>query len=105
MNTEPAAAATAGRDAAVDVYYPAGGGATAALVIATDPAFATVQIERTATLAEVAAYRPGAFFARELPALCAVLTAAGRFDLLVVDGYVHLDPHGRPGLGAYAHAE
>ena len=23
--------------------------------------------------------------------------------LLVVDGYVHLDPQGRPGLGAYAH--
>jgi len=25
--------------------------------------------------------------------------------LLVVDGYVDLDPGGRPGLGAYAHAE
>jgi deoxyribonuclease V len=26
-------------------------------------------------------------------------------DLLVVDGYVDLDPDGRKGLGAYAHAE
>lgn len=42
---------------------------------------------------------------RELPALRAVLTGAGRLDLLVVDGYVDLDPHGRPGLGAHLHAE
>jgi len=94
-----------GRYAAVDVYYPATGGADAALVIAADPAFATVETERTATLTEVAAYRPGAFFERELPALRAVLADAGRLDLLVVDGYVHLDPDGRPGLGAHVHTE
>jgi len=34
-----------------------------------------------------------------------VLAGIGRIDLLVIDGYVHLDPHGRPGLGAHAHAE
>jgi deoxyribonuclease V len=33
------------------------------------------------------------------------LALAGPLDLLVVDGYVHLDPDGRPGLGAHAHAE
>ena len=43
-------------------------------------------------------------FRRELPALRAVLADARRIDLLVVDGYVHLDAHGRPGLGAHAHA-
>ena len=35
----------------------------------------------------------------------AVLAAGGPVDLLVVDGYVHLDPEGRPGLGAHAHEE
>jgi deoxyribonuclease V len=95
----------AGRYAAVDVYYPPSGGATAALVIAADPAFTTVEVERTATLTEVAPYQPGAFFARELPALRTVLTDAGHLDLLIVDGYVHLDPHDRPGLGVHAHTE
>jgi deoxyribonuclease V len=53
----------------------------------------------------VAPYRPGEFFVRELPALKSVLAAVGAFDLLIVDGYVDLDPTGRPGLGAHAHAE
>jgi deoxyribonuclease V len=105
VSTGGDAYAPGGRYAAVDVYYPAAGGATAALVIAADPAFATVVTERTAELAEVAPYRPGAFFTRELPAMRTVLAHAGHIDLLVVDGYVHLDPHGRPGLGAHAHAE
>jgi deoxyribonuclease V len=94
-----------GRYAAADVHYPAAGGATAALLVAADPAFATVVLERTATLPEAAPYRPGEFFARELPALRAVLTGVAELDLLVIDGYVDLDPHGRPGLGAYVHAE
>lgn len=91
--------------AAVDVHYPAAGGANAALVVAADSRLATVVAERTAQLAEVAPYQPGVFYARELPAMRAVLTGAGHLDLLVVDGYVQLDPHGRPGLGAHAHAE
>lgn len=95
----------AGRYAAVDVHYPATGGATAALLIAADPTFGTVILERTVRLADVAPYRPGRFFARELPAVRAVLSDVGRLDLLVVDGYVDLDPYGRPGLGAYVHAE
>ncbi len=41
---------------------------------------------------------------RELPAIRAVLTGAGRIDLLVVDGWVHLGPDRRPGLGAHVHA-
>jgi deoxyribonuclease V len=105
VNNEIDVPSGSGRYAAVDVHYPAGGGATAALLIAADPGFATVVVERTVRLAEVAPYRPGAFFTRELPALRAVLTDVGRLDLLVVDGYVHLDPFGRPGLGAHAHAE
>jgi deoxyribonuclease V len=91
--------------AAVDVHYPPAGGAIAALVTAADATFAMVLAERTARLTDVAPYRPGAFFTRELPAIRAVLADVGPIDLLIIDGYVHLDPHGRPGLGAHAHAE
>jgi deoxyinosine 3'endonuclease (endonuclease V) len=36
---------------------------------------------------------------------CAVLEDLRGLGLLVVDGYADLDPAGRPGLGAHAHAE
>jgi deoxyribonuclease V len=90
--------------AAVDAHYPAGGGAYAALVVAADPAFRTLTDERVAHVAEVPEYRPGEFYLRELPALRAVLAGAGPFRVLVVDGYVDLDPAGRPGLGAHVAA-
>ena len=54
-------------------------------------------------LDEVAEYRPGRFFESELPALRAVIGTLAPLDLLIVDGYVDLDPTGRPGLGAHAH--
>lgn len=53
-------------------------------------------------MAKVLPYRPGEFYLRELPPIRAVL---GGLSLLVVDGYAGLDPGGRPGLGADAHAE
>ena len=56
-------------------------------------------------LDEVAPYRPGNFYERELPAIRAVLAQTGPVELLVVDGFVDLDPAGRPGLGAHVHAE
>jgi deoxyribonuclease V len=37
--------------------------------------------------------------------LRAVLENSAGLGLLVVDGYADLDPGGRPGLGAHAHAE
>ncbi len=49
-------------------------------------------------------YRPGELFLRELPPLRAVLAQVRNLGLLVIDGYVDLDPGGRPGLGAHAHA-
>ena len=60
---------------AVDVHYPRTGGARAAAVLAA-----------------------------ELPPLHAVLDGLSGLGLLVVDGYADLDPGGRPGLGAHAHA-
>jgi deoxyribonuclease V len=91
--------------AAVDVHYPASGGARAALVLVGDRAFAEIVAEKTAFVAPVAPYVPGQFLRRELPPLRAVLEGVTGIELLVIDGYVDLDPDGRPGLGAYAHAE
>ena len=94
-----------GMCAAVDVHYPSTGGARAAAVLAADAAFAHVLAERTAVVPRVAPYRPGEFYLRELPPLRAVLEDVSELGLLVVDGYADLDPGGRPGLGARAHAE
>jgi deoxyribonuclease V len=91
--------------AAVDVHYPKTGGAWAAAVLAADAAFARVLAERTAVLPRVPPYRPGEFYLRELPPLRAVLADVSGLGLLVIDGYADLDPAGRPGLGAHAHAE
>ena len=90
---------------AVDVYYPASGGARAALVLAGDRAFAEILAQKTAFVPEVAPYVPGQFRERELPPLRAVLAGVTGIELLVVDGYVDLAPDGRPGLGGYVHAE
>src|SRR5580693_6391712 len=92
--------------AAADVHYLSTGGARAAAVLAADAAFAHVLAERTAVVPRVPPYRPGEFYLRELPPLRAVLDdLSGVVGLLVVDGYADLDPSGRAGLGAHAHAE
>jgi deoxyribonuclease V len=96
---------TDGAFAAVDVHYPAVGGARAALVLAADRTFARIVAQRTAFVPRVAPYVPGQFFQRELPPLRAVLAGVAGIELLIVDGYVDLAPDGRPGLGAYVHAE
>jgi len=94
----------------VDVHY-IDAGARAAVVTAADPTFAAVLQERTLVVAAVPPfppYRPGEFYLRELPPIRAVLGELGDHGqpgLIVVDGYVDLDPDGRPGLGAYVHAE
>jgi deoxyribonuclease V len=90
-----------GRYGAVDVQYLDDGGARAALVIAEDPAFTTLIEERTVLIEQVAEYRPGRFYERELPAVRQVLSGVAPLDLLIVDGYVDLDPTGSPGLGAH----
>ena len=91
--------------AAVDVHYRSTGGARAAAVLAADAAFAHVLAERTAVVPRVSPYRAGEFYLRELPPVRAVLDDLTGLGLLVVDGYADLDPSGRPGLGAHAHAE
>ncbi len=99
----PRSVTHSGAFGAVDVYYPPDGGARAALVLAADPEYATIADERIRWLDEVAPYEPGAFYRRELPAMMAVLDGVPALELVVVDGFVDLDPSGRPGLGARLH--
>jgi len=90
---------------AVDVHYLDAGGARAAMVATSDQRFSQVVRTQTAIVSAVEPYRPGEFYRRELPPLRAVIPAADELALIVVDGYVDLDPDGRPGLGAHVHAE
>ncbi len=90
---------------AVDVHYLDDSRARAAVVTAVDRRFAVIAGTSTAVVAVTAAYRPGEFYLRELPPLQAVIPRSGELALIVVDGYVDLDGEGRPGMGAYVHAE
>ena len=74
-------------------------------VVTADARFGDVVAERTQVVSEVLPYRPGEFYLRELAPMRAVLHGLAGLSLLVVDGYADLDPGGRPGLGAHAHAE
>jgi deoxyribonuclease V len=90
---------------AVDVHYLDNSRARAAMVAARDARFSAVSFSSTTMVAVAASYQPGAFYRRELGPLRAVVPAAGQLALIVVDGFVDLDAHGRPGLGAHVHAE
>lgn len=91
--------------AAVDVHYLGAEGCRAALVTAADARFAAVTASRVAVAGETVPYQPAQFYLRELPPLRAVLGDASSVALIIVDGYVDLDPAGQPGLGAYVHEE
>lgn len=90
---------------AVDVHYLHDSAARAAVVAAGERSFSGVTRTWTAMVRGVAPYKPGEFYLRELPPLRAVIPASADLALIVVDGYVDLDPGGRPGLGAHVHAE
>jgi deoxyribonuclease V len=91
--------------AAVDVHYLGAAGCRAALVTAADNRLNDITGSWVAFVPETAPYRPAEFYLRELPPLRAVLAEAAELKLIVVDGYVDLDPAGLPGLGAHVHAE
>ena len=87
--------------ALVDVHYE-GEGARAACVTALKWDDATALDEWTVEVPHVAEYRSGFFFERELPCILAVLKPAPtQPSVIVVDGYVVLNAHGRAGLGAH----
>ena len=90
---------------AADVHYLDGSSARAAAVAAADERFSRISVTSTAMVSVDAPYLSGAFYRRELPPLRAVIPVFRSIVLIVVDGYVDLDPAGRPGLGAHVHAE
>jgi hypothetical protein len=55
-----------------------------------------------AEVSEVGRYGLGRFADRAPPAIRPVFGGAGRVDLLIIDGYVHLNPHCRPWQDAAA---
>lgn len=87
--------------ACVDVFYHGDTAVAACVLIATweDP---LPREERVCVLPHTAPYQSGQFFRRELLPIVRVLgTTAARPDMVVIDGYVWLSTHGRPGLGAH----
>ena len=87
--------------ACVDVDYR-GQGAVAACVLFRDWADHLPAGEHVERIDEVAPYRPGEFYLRELPCLLAVLRRVSEpLEAVLVDGYVWLSGEGAPGLGGH----
>ena len=90
--------------AILDVQYT-GDEARAAVVVATRWTDKAPIEEHVTLVQDVKPYQPGAFFERELPCLLAVLALVqAEVRAIVIDGYVELDEHGKPGLGGHLHA-
>jgi deoxyribonuclease V len=89
---------------ALDVAYRESRGYAVAVAF-SDWTSEAVSAVYTATIEQVPAYEPGAFYKRELPCLLAVLAQVPlpEVNCLVVDGYVTLGAEGRPGLGQRLH--
>jgi deoxyribonuclease V len=87
---------------ALDVAYGESQGYAVAVAF-PDWASDAVSAVYTATIEQVPAYEPGAFYKRELPCLLAVLAQVNLAEVscLVIDGYVTLGPDSRPGLGTH----
>jgi deoxyribonuclease V len=84
--------------AAFDVHYLKNGRASAAAVLFHDFGDPAPAAEFHCMHPDAAAYVPGAFYQRELPAILALLEQIPLpLDALIVDGYVRLGS--RPGLG------
>lgn len=87
--------------ACTDVSYRDGTALAACVLFAHWRAAEPVRILR-ATVATAAAYEPGNFYKRELPALEAVLAeVTSRLDAIVVDGYAWFGDGTTPGLGGH----
>jgi deoxyribonuclease V len=86
---------------AVDVHYRVDSAVTAGLLFDQWSASEPVR-ELVIPISEVAAYKSGHFFRRELPCILALLRRLPDVpEIIVVDGYVDLGPEQRPGLGRH----
>lgn len=89
------------RIAVLDVAYFGGAAFTSRVLAAGWDAQFPVHV-RVVMRTPVEDYVAGEFWRRELPCLLQVLEGDTP-DVVLVDGYVWLDEHGRPGLGAHLH--
>ena len=86
---------------AVDVYYR-GDHATAAGVLFPSWESDTPSDELAVESEQVAAYRPGQFYLRELPCILALLSQIPQQpSCILIDGYVSLGKERKPGLGMH----
>lgn len=87
---------------AVDVQYREDVAAQAAGLLFDGWADPAPVASVTVQIADLAPYRPGAFYARELPCLLALLDRLETPpEVIVIDGYVTLGAECQPGLGAH----
>lgn len=86
---------------AVDVHYR-DGQAIAAGVLFQNWKDSEAVAEIIAPAPTVAEYEPGQFYKRELPCTLELLKQLERLpEYIVIDGYVYLDGHKRPGFGKH----
>ena len=84
---------------AIDVRYE-NGHAVAAGVEFENWTDSDIRQSYLSHIREVGDYIPGHFYKRELPCILALLSEHDLSpDTIVIDGYVYLDGHSRPGLG------
>lgn len=87
--------------AALDVHYESGRSFAACVIFSNWPDGEPAELIR-AVMPGALQYQAGRFYERELPCLLSVLKRAGReFEMIIIDGYVHLQPEGGKGLGVH----
>jgi deoxyribonuclease V len=86
---------------AVDVYYEENHAITAGVLFEDWQASTPVK-EVVSYIEEVAPYEPGRFYKRELPCILKLIDENDlHIDSIIIDGFVFLDGHCRPGLGKH----
>jgi deoxyribonuclease V len=87
---------------AFDTHYTANKAKTACLAFETWSAPIPLATY-SEVLADIAEYKPGAFYKRELPCILSLLKQidVSKVSGIVIDGFVILDDEGKWGLGAY----
>jgi deoxyribonuclease V len=87
---------------AFDTYYFNNNAKTVCIGF-TDWTAAEPDLIWTETRENIEEYVPGEFYKREMPCILSLLQKIGLTDCeaIIIDGYVHLDDKGKPGLGAH----
>jgi deoxyribonuclease V len=86
----------------VDVHYKDNDYAVAAGIAFTDWTSDRIEEKYTIKVDNIAPYKPGSFFERELPCIMALINRIGtKPNVIIIDGYVNLGSEEKDGLGAH----